>query len=241
MHEAVHDAVEQDQVLHHDHDGVRRRSGQDRARERAHLAIGHHARVVDVVDVVEDDQVGALVLLLQPTHRLLEADRVEREAGRRHQPVATPRCRAVLAHLAVGGCRVERGEGARGEHVADVGDVLVSLVLRVRDVEAVASRLARGQRRHPELSARRLAGAARPDCEERVPRRPLDAWQLAVVDRPDRVPELLVVRRHRHQFTARVLQVLGEEVGQPRRPVLLQFLADLIDWGANAGGGSDQG
>jgi hypothetical protein len=60
------DPVRDDQVLDRDHGDVTRASGQDRRRDRRHLLGGRGHGIVLAVDVVEDDQVGALLVDLEP-------------------------------------------------------------------------------------------------------------------------------------------------------------------------------
>ncbi len=84
------------------------------------------------VDVVEDDQVGALLLDLHAAHGLVQADGVDRESRARLESVVAPRFRPVLADGPGGHVGIEDGQAVGLEQRLDAGrQVGISLVLRV--------------------------------------------------------------------------------------------------------------
>src|SRR5690606_7060053 len=135
-----------------------------------------------VVDVVEDDEVGAHVLDAHAAPRRVEAHAVDDEAAGGVQPVPAPAsARAVVADAPFRVHRVVALDGLRLEQRRDVAHAVVGVLLGGSDVPDVTASAAQPGRRDGQLTAGRLAAAAWPDPDERV-----DA--LTPLNRPDPLP-----------------------------------------------------
>jgi hypothetical protein len=90
VHHAREETLGDDQVLNREHDNVRRAGRQDRCRDDRDLLRGGGERVELVVDVVEHDEVGTLLVDLGAASCHVQAERVDGEPASSAQPVPPP-------------------------------------------------------------------------------------------------------------------------------------------------------
>jgi hypothetical protein len=117
-------------VLDGDHADVAGAGGEDLAGDGPDLLDDGPGGVVAFVDVVEDEEVGALILDLHAAGRGVEAEGVDDEPVGGTEPVAAPPFGVpVLVDVAVGEARVGDGHDVGLEHRGDGRDVFVGELL----------------------------------------------------------------------------------------------------------------
>ena len=166
--DAVDDGVLVDEILE-DHDG-RRGGAQGDDLPGDHVLFLHHPfeGVVVGVDVVEDEEVRALVVDLRSPDVLVEPDGVEDEPVLGPEAVEAPRLELVVKVIDfwVSELRIPLPDPLGAHEVGDIGDVVVGLILGRADVEPVTADTLPGQVDQGRLAGRALAPQAEDDLEQ---------------------------------------------------------------------------